>query len=331
MWRHSENILVVSRILKAFFSSRIDPRAPAGRWLLCASVRAAKRLAWKLLRGFSPRLTVHDSGIRFTWCNSVGDFFLPHDYLQTLCCTSLPVCQAAFSSKCYILWFYFYGLFSLIFCKYAPWICRIDPFHMIPDVIPTPVWKACSPICLHSTCRSKKGPKVSPSAFIIRLPRSWAIYHLKTPALFSPHTLDVNGCVTLGCKIQVLLSQMCSQLPDLKLETQQRKELIICNSQCWDFLAVPKAIHMASSLSFRFGSNHTCSKIPTLSFTPVIWLTRMYFIYPSYYELSVKFSSVIIAGFVLLWCALNRIIMKREETFAEHCCPPAVIDVFTDS
>lgn len=57
----------------------------------------------------------------------------------------------------------------------------------------------------------------------------------------------------------------------------------------------------------------------------------MYCIYPSYYELSVKFSSVIIAGFVLLWCALSRIITKHEETFAEHCCPPVVIDVFTDS
>lgn len=121
-------------------------------------------------------------------------------------------------------------LWALIFCSYAAWICRIDPFHMIPDVPPTQFEKPGSPICLHCTCRSTKGPEVSPSAFISRLPRSWAFYHLKTPALFSPHMLDLNGCVTLGCKIQVLLSQMFSQLPDLKLETEQRKELIICNS-----------------------------------------------------------------------------------------------------
>lgn len=50
---------------KSFFSSRIDPRAPAVRWLLCASVRVAKTLAWKLLRGFCSRLTVH-YGIQFT-------------------------------------------------------------------------------------------------------------------------------------------------------------------------------------------------------------------------------------------------------------------------
>lgn len=262
---------------KSFFSSRIDPRAPAVRWLLCASMRAAKRLAWKLLRGFCSRLTVQHSGIRFTWCNRAGDFFVPQDYLQTLCCTSLLVCQAAFSSKCYILWFYFYGLLSLIVCNYAAWIYRIGPFHMIPDVPLTQFENHGSPICLHCTCRSTKGPEVSPSAFIIRLPRSWAFYHLKTPVLFSPYTLDLNGCVKLGCKIQVLLSQMCSQLPDLKLETEQRKELIICSSQCWDFLAVPKAIHLASSLLFCFGFNHTSSKLPTLSFTPVIWLTRMYF------------------------------------------------------
>lgn len=61
-------------------------------------------------------------------------------------------------------------------------------------------------------------PGVSLAAFIIRLPRSQALYNLKTPALFPPYVVDLHGCFTLCSKIQVLLSQMCPQLPDLKLE-----------------------------------------------------------------------------------------------------------------
>lgn len=136
MWGHSGDILVVSRIhqiLKAFFSSCIDPRAPAGRWLLCASVRAAKRLAWKLLRGFCSRLTVHHSGIRFTWCNSARDFLF-HMIIYRLYAAPLSwFVKLLFQANATSCDFTSTGFF----CNYAPWICRIDPFHMIPDVIPT--------------------------------------------------------------------------------------------------------------------------------------------------------------------------------------------------
>lgn len=134
-------------------------------------------------------------------------------------------------------------------------------------------------------------PGVSLSAFIVRLPGSHALYDLKAPALFAPHVLDLHGCFALGCEIQVLLSQMCSQLPDLKLETEQdvsrRKsrrerekddgkisqegaEEIVCTSQCSAFLSIAQSSpskHVpgtllicsseASALLLAFGFNCT--------------------------------------------------------------------------
>lgn len=69
-------------------------------------------------------------------------------------------------------------------------------------------------------------PGVSLSAVVIRLPGSRALDHLETPALFAPHVLHLHGCFALGCEIQVLLSQMCSQLPDLKLEWKNTQTLL---------------------------------------------------------------------------------------------------------
>lgn len=61
-------------------------------------------------------------------------------------------------------------------------------------------------------------PGVSLAALIIRLTRSQAFYNLKTPALFAPYVVDLHGCFTFCCKVQVLLGQMGPQLPDLKLD-----------------------------------------------------------------------------------------------------------------
>ena len=62
-------------------------------------------------------------------------------------------------------------------------------------------------------------PGVSLAALIVRLPRSQAFYNLKTPALFAPYVVDLHGSFTFCRNVQVLLGQMCPQLPDLKLET----------------------------------------------------------------------------------------------------------------
>lgn len=61
-------------------------------------------------------------------------------------------------------------------------------------------------------------PGISVAAFIIRLTRSQAFDNLKIPTLFAPDMVNLHGCFTLRCKIQILLRQMCPQLPDLKLE-----------------------------------------------------------------------------------------------------------------
>lgn len=89
------------------------------RWLLSVSMRAAKRLAWKMLRGFRSRLTVHHSGIRFTCCNSVRDFLFhmimyildaaPPSWFVKL----LFQANVAPGSLC----FYFHRPPSMIFCN----------------------------------------------------------------------------------------------------------------------------------------------------------------------------------------------------------------------
>lgn len=68
-------------------------------------------------------------------------------------------------------------------------------------------------------------PGAPRSALIIGLPGSQALHDLETPALFAPHVLDLHGCLALRCQIQVLLSQVSSQLPDLKLEKERIKRI----------------------------------------------------------------------------------------------------------
>lgn len=70
---------------------------------------------------------------------------------------------------------------------------------------------------LYCTCSGTRLPGVS-AALIVRLPRSQAFYNLKTPALFAPYVVDLHGCFTFRCKVQVLLGQVGPQLPDFKLE-----------------------------------------------------------------------------------------------------------------
>lgn len=68
------------------------------------------------------------------------------------------------------------------------------------------------------TCSGVCFPGVSLTTLIIRLPWSQPFNDLKTSALFAPYVVDLHGCFTLCCKVQVLLGQMCPQLPDLKLK-----------------------------------------------------------------------------------------------------------------
>ncbi len=79
-----------------------------------------------------------------------------------------------------------------------------------------PLSKTQAPCC---TCSGVRLPGVSLAALIVRLPRSQAFYNLEAPSLFSPNVVNLHGCFTFCCKVQVLLGQMCPQLPDLELET----------------------------------------------------------------------------------------------------------------
>lgn len=62
-------------------------------------------------------------------------------------------------------------------------------------------------------------PRVPLGAFVVRLPGSRSLHHLEVPTLFAPCVVDLHGRLALRRQVQVLLRQVCPQLPDLKLET----------------------------------------------------------------------------------------------------------------
>lgn len=72
----SENMLVFSRIhqiLKAFLPS-CSSSSTCGQMCVVCEHWGAKSLASKMLQGYCSRLTVHCSGIKFTWCYTTRDF-----------------------------------------------------------------------------------------------------------------------------------------------------------------------------------------------------------------------------------------------------------------
>lgn len=68
-----ENMLVYSRIhqiLKAFLPSYWS-QSTRGQMGVVRERGDAEGLAWKMLQGYCSRLTLHCSGIQFTWCHTI--------------------------------------------------------------------------------------------------------------------------------------------------------------------------------------------------------------------------------------------------------------------
>ncbi len=80
----------------------------------------------------------------------------------------------------------------------------------------------CSQVFQTVTCRP---PGLSSFSWAVMLgrPRGQAVHLLEAAALFTPHMVDLHGCLTLCYQIQVLLGQVGPQLPDFKLKGKRDK------------------------------------------------------------------------------------------------------------
>lgn len=200
----------------------------------CTPLRHPVHLMSQLWRLFVPQDYVHSLLLRLS--ESLSRCFLMQTMHLAQPASAQMCCAVNATSPCLVCINHFSPCGIVHFCHLDPlaplfaslfllfWSLFYGNFHFLKSNTPysSTIQRPSSHPLLcqpYATCCAMRLPGVPLGAFVVRLPRSRPLHHLKVPTLFAPRVVDLHGCFTLRRQVQVLLRQVCPQLPDLKLET----------------------------------------------------------------------------------------------------------------